>query len=493
MLIDHRQDEQIFKQNQENLDLLSKLDNIQFLSVDNVSIEKYSGFVYDLKIENVKNYQTEFGIVHNGGRRVGSACVYLETWHPDIMEFLELRDNTGDKERRAHNLNLANWIPDLFMKRVITDKDWSLIDPNVAPELPDLFGAAFEKRYEELETQGKVVRTEPARKIYARMLRTIAETGNGWMCWKDKSNLACNSATNGRVVHSSNLCVEIIEPTGTDHTAVCNLGSINIAYYIKDGKLDKQKLKKNVQLAVKFLDRVIDRNFYPIPEAEKSNNNLRPVGLGLMGLQDLFYQLKIPFESQEAIDLSAEISEEIYYWALKTSNDLAKESGSYPDFKHSHTAKGILHFDHYNIEPKNNKRFVELREEIKTHGLRNSLLIAIAPTACQVGTNKIRTASGVKSIYDILRDNHIDFQSLESNGKQMWVNLKPFMVPTQDGYQEVNKIWYNGKQKTYKITYEDGSFYEYTGNHTLLVNRYGNKLWIRVDELQKDDDIVVID
>ena len=187
-----------------------------------------------------------------------------------------------------------------------------------------------------------------------------------------------NFVANGIVVHN---CTEILIPSSDTETSVCNLASLNLSHYVKDGKLDKTKLKKNVQVAVKFLDRVIDRNFYPIPEAENSNKKLRPVGLGLMGLQDLFYQLKIPFESQEAVDLSAEISEEIYYWALKTSCELAKELGSFPEFEHSQTAKGILHFDHYGVTPKNSKRFDELREEIKKHGLRNGLLISPPPTA----------------------------------------------------------------------------------------------------------------
>jgi ribonucleoside-diphosphate reductase alpha chain len=329
----------------------------------------------------IHTLDSSIAAVNQGGRRKGSAAVYLDTWHPDIMEFLELRDNTGDKERRSHNLNLANWIPDLFMQRVKNDEDWSLIDPSIAPDLPDLFGDAFEKRYLELEAAGKVASKISARKVYARMMRTLAETGNGWMCFKDVANKACNSAVDGKVCHSSNLCVEILEPTDSTSTAVCNLGSINLSHYVKDGKLDKAKLKKNVQLAVKFLDKVIDKNYYPISEAKNSNNSQRPVALGLMGLQDLFYQLKLPFESPEAIAMSAEISEEVYYWALKTSCDLAKEFGAYPEFKHSHTANGMLHFDHYDVTPKNTKRFDDLREEIKEHGLRNSLVIALAPTA----------------------------------------------------------------------------------------------------------------
>jgi ribonucleoside-diphosphate reductase alpha chain len=319
--------------------------------------------------------------VNQGGKRKGACAIYLETWHPDIMEFLELKDNTGDRERRAHNLNLANWIPDLFMKRVKENQEWSLIDPSIAPELTDLYGEEFEKKYLQLEQEGKYIKKESARTIYSRMMRTLAETGNGWMCFKDISNKACNSVSKNRILHSSNLCTEILEPTSSDEVSVCNLGSINLTHYVKDGKLDKSKLKKNIQLAIKFLDRVIDRNFYPVPEADTSNKKLRPVGLGLMGLQDLFYQLKLPFDSPEAIALSQEISAEVYYHALKTSCSLAKELGSYPDYKHSKfVLKGVLHTDHYD---NNNytQKFNDLKEEIKQHGLRNSLLIAIAPTA----------------------------------------------------------------------------------------------------------------
>ena len=338
--------------------------------------------------------------VNQGGKRKGAACVYLETWHPDIFEFLELRDNTGDKEKRAHNLNIANWVPDLFMKRVQNDEQWSLFGPTVAPELTDLFGDDFEKRYLELEIEEKYARQVPARKLYARMMRTLAETGNGWMCFKDTSNKKCNSAVDGNVIHLSNLCTEILEPTSAGtitsvdefdyskrikngETAVCNLGSINLSrgYLKEDGRLDKVKLRKNVAIAIKYLDKVIDKNYYPIPEAAASNLRWRPIGLGLMGLQDLFFQLKLPFESEEAIQLSVEIQEEIYYQALKTSCELAKELGPHKDWKKTHAAKGELQFDLWGVTPGNAKRFEELKEDIKKNGLRNSLMIAIAPTA----------------------------------------------------------------------------------------------------------------
>lgn len=361
--------------------------------------------------------------VNQGGKRKGAACVYLEPHHPDIMEFLELRDNTGDKEKRAYNLNLANWVSDLFMKRVKEDGLWSLFDPATAPELTDLYGDAYEARYLELEAEGKFVEQLPARKVYGRMMRTLAETGNGWMCFKDTSNKRGNQVGEGGVIHLSNLCTEILEVTssgtrrymsreellGTSaqqlleknirvtgfdidqdafevvegmETAVCNLGSINIGRgYIKDGKLDKEKLRKNVAIAVKYLDRVIDRNFYPIHEAAASNNRWRPVGLGLMGLADFFFQLRLPFESDEAIRLSAEIQEEIYYQALKTSCELAKEYGPHRDFELTRAAKGELQFDLAGVTPSDTARWDDLKAEIKEHGLRNSLLIAIAPTA----------------------------------------------------------------------------------------------------------------
>lgn len=355
--------------------------------------------------------------VNQGGKRKGAAALFLETHHPDIMEFLELRDNTGDPERRAYNLNTANWIPDLFMERVVADQPWSLISPAVAPELTDLFGDAYKARYLELEAEGKVVRQIPARVIYHRMMKTLAETGNGWMCWKDTSNLRCNTAVNGSVVHSSNLCTEILEPTHAgikktapiqdllgsadnlnvlsvdlqsgeaqylegSETAVCNLGSVNLSQHVRNGQVDWKKLAVTVRTAVKYLDRVIDRNFYPTREAKASNVRWRPVGLGLMGYQDMLFQLRLPYESREAIDLSRRISEEVYYNALQASLELAKAHGPHQDFEHTHAAQGRLQFD---LAGKADRvtdpaRWEALKAEIKTHGLRNSLLIAIAPT-----------------------------------------------------------------------------------------------------------------
>ena len=331
----------------------------------------------------LKTLDSSVAAVNQGGKRKGAACVYLETWHADIEDFLELRDNTGDEARRTHNLNLANWVPDLFMKRVEADQDWSLFDPRVVPELTDLYGAAFELAYTQAELQGKAVKTIPARKLYGRMMRTLAETGNGWMTFKDKCNAASNQTLRaGNVIHLSNLCTEILEVTSAEETAVCNLGSINLArHFDEDGYFDFDKLAETVRLAVRQLDRVIDLNFYPIETARRGNLRWRPVGLGCMGLQDVFFKLRLPFDSTEARTLSAKIAETIYFHALDTSVELAQERGRHPSFADTRAANGELQFDAWNITPEDAERWDALRARIREHGLRNSLLIAIAPTA----------------------------------------------------------------------------------------------------------------
>jgi ribonucleoside-diphosphate reductase alpha chain len=319
--------------------------------------------------------------VNQGGKRKGACCVYLETWHADVEEFLELRDNTGDEARRTHNLNLAHWVPDLFMRRVEADGEWSLFDPKAVPHLPDLFGAAFETAYLEAEAEGLAARTLKARDLYGRMMRTLAQTGNGWITFKDSCNLKCNQAGPGRTVHLSNLCTEIVEVTSAEETAVCNLGSLNLARHVKDGAFDFEALAANVRVAVRQLDRVIDINYYPIAPAAVSNRRWRPVGLGLMGLQDVFFQLRLPFDSDGARALSRRIQEEIYHAALEASCALALELGPHPAFPETRAAQGELQFDAWGVTPEDPERWEALRARIREHGLRNSLLVAIAPTA----------------------------------------------------------------------------------------------------------------
>jgi len=330
----------------------------------------------------LKTLDSSVAAVNQGGKRKGAACVYLEPWHADVEAFLELRDNTGDEARRTHHLNLANWVPDLFMRRVDEDGTWSLFDPADVPDLPDRWGAAFEQAYVQAEAQGLAKKTLKARDLYAKMMRTLAQTGNGWMTFKDACNRACNqTAIAENRVHLSNLCTEIIEITGGAETAVCNLGSINLARCVIDDAFDFDKLAHTVQVAVRQLDRVIDLNFYPIATARASNLRWRPVGLGLMGLQDVFFQLRLPFDSASARELSARISEEIYYHALHASLELARAHGAHAAFAETRAARGELQFDAWNVTPSDSARWNALREEIKAHGLRNSLLVAIAPTA----------------------------------------------------------------------------------------------------------------
>ena len=330
----------------------------------------------------LKTLDSSVAAVNQGGRRKGAACIYLESWHADIEDFLDLRENTGDHQRRTHNLNLANWIPDLFMERVEKDWVWSLFDPKKVPHLTDLFSDEFQAAYVKAEEEGLYERQVPARELYSRMMRSLAQTGNGWMTFKDASNTKCNQTGEpGRVVHLSNLCTEIIEVTDQDETAVCNLGSVNLGSLVVDGAFDFERLGEVVRIAVPFLDRVIDINYYPTPEAEHSNSLWRPVGMGLMGLQDVFFKLGLPFDSPEARSLSARISEEIYFNALWASTELAELAGPHENYSITRVAQGDLQFDLWGIEPTDVERWQGLRDRIAEHGLRNSLLIAIAPTA----------------------------------------------------------------------------------------------------------------
>ncbi|MFI1099102.1 ribonucleoside-diphosphate reductase subunit alpha [Streptomyces melanogenes] len=331
----------------------------------------------------LKTLDASVAAVNQGGRRKGAAAVYLETWHSDIEEFLELRDNTGEDARRTHNLNLAHWIPDEFMRRVDADGSWSLFSPADVPELVDLWGDEFDAAYRKAEAAGLAQKTIPARDLYGRMMRTLAQTGNGWMTFKDASNRTANqTAEPGHTVHSSNLCTEILEVTDDGETAVCNLGSVNLgAFVLASGEIDWERLDSTVRTAVTFLDRVVDINFYPTEQAGRSNAKWRPVGLGAMGLQDVFFKLRLPFDSPEAKALSTKLAERIMLTAYEASCDLAERSGPLPAWDKTRAARGVLHPDHYDVELNWPERWAALRERIASVGMRNSLLLAIAPTA----------------------------------------------------------------------------------------------------------------
>ncbi|MEV5780029.1 ribonucleoside-diphosphate reductase subunit alpha [Streptomyces sp. NPDC052287] len=332
----------------------------------------------------LKTLDASVAAVNQGGRRKGAAAVYLETWHSDIEEFLELRDNTGEDARRTHNLNLAHWIPDEFMRRVDADAQWSLFSPSDVPGLVDLWGAEFDAAYRAAEAKGLAKKTIPARDLYGRMMRTLAQTGNGWMTFKDAANRTANqTAEPGHTVHSSNLCTEILEVTDDGETAVCNLGSVNLGAFVDTmtGDLDWERLDETVRTAVTFLDRVVDINFYPTEQAGRSNAKWRPVGLGAMGLQDVFFKLRLPFDSPAARALSTRIAERIMLAAYEASADLAERNGPLPAWEKTRTARGVLHPDHFDVDLNWPERWAALRERIAAVGMRNSLLLAIAPTA----------------------------------------------------------------------------------------------------------------
>lgn len=333
----------------------------------------------------LKTLDSSVSAVNQGGRRKGAACIYLETWHADIEDFLELRSNTGSEARRTYNLNLANWVPDMFMRRAFAEEEWSLFDPKDVPHLTDLYGEEFDKAYEKAEADGLAKKTVPASQLYSRMMLTLAATGNGWITFKDASNLKSNqTGENGNTIHLSNLCTEILEVTSKDETAVCNLGSVNLSEMVEDGDINFKRLQSTVLQVVPFLDRVIDINFYPIDTAAASNAKWRPVGLGVMGLQDVYFKLGMPFESDEAKNLGAKIFEEIYYAALLASCRLAEKHGAHPGFPETKAAKGSLQYDLWGVKESalsDPDRWKDLKKQIKEHGLRNSLLVAVAPTA----------------------------------------------------------------------------------------------------------------
>jgi len=335
--------------------------------------------------------------VNQGGKRKGAVCAYLETWHLDIEEFLELRKNTGDDRRRTHDMNTANWVPDLFMKRVFEDGDWTLFSPNDVPDLHDLYGTAFEERYNQYEAQArsgelKLHKTLKAQALWRKMLGMIFETGHPWITFKDPCNIRSPQQHCG-VVHSSNLCTEITLNTSKDEIAVCNLGSVNLPQHIENGKLNLDKLKKTITTAIRMLDNVIDINYYSVETSENSNMKHRPIGLGLMGFQDALYKIDVSYASDEAVTFADQTMEAISYYAIGASSDLARERGSYASYDGSLWSQGVFPIDSLNmLVEQRGEQFIsvnhdtsmdwpELRAKVAEQGMRNSNVMAIAPTA----------------------------------------------------------------------------------------------------------------
>jgi ribonucleoside-diphosphate reductase alpha chain len=352
---------------------------------------KSSGVVPFLNVANATAVA-----VNQGGKRKGAVCAYLECWHKDVEEFLELRKNTGDERRRTHDMNTANWIPDLFMQRMIENKDWTLFSPNDTPDLHDLFGKAFETAYvayEQKAARGEIknVKTLPAVSLWRKMLTMLFETGHPWVTFKDVCNLRSPQQHTG-VVHSSNLCTEITLNTSKDEIAVCNLGSINLIAHMTDKGLDQEKLRNTINVALRMLDNVIDINYYSVPQARNSNMKHRPVGMGIMGFQDALYKLRLPYASDEAVEFADRSMELISYYAILASTNLAEERGTYSSYEGSLWSQGILPIDSIKLLEQNRNGYLEqdrsqtldwdtLRTRVKKVGMRNSNVMAIAPTA----------------------------------------------------------------------------------------------------------------
>ncbi len=336
--------------------------------------------------------------VNQGGKRKGAVCAYLETWHLDIEEFLELRKNTGDDRRRTHDMNTANWIPDLFMERVMNKETWTLFSPNEAKDLHDLTGNEFKEQYEKYEEEAKkgnikAYKEVDAEELWRKIISMLFETGHPWLTFKDACNLRSPQQHTG-VIHSSNLCTEITLNTSQDEIAVCNLGSVNLKNHLdKDNSLDKEKLQKTISTAIRMLDNVIDINYYAVPQAENSNFKHRPIGLGIMGFQDILQIKKIPYSSDEAVELADDSMETVSYFAIEASSDLAKERGSYSSYEGSLWSQGIFPIDSISIlKEHRTEGFLDqneekkmdwdmLKEKVKKQGIRNSNVMAIAPTA----------------------------------------------------------------------------------------------------------------
>ncbi len=353
---------------------------------------KSQGIVPFLKVSN----DTAVA-VNQGGKRKGAFCAYLECWHLDVEEFLELRKNTGDDRRRTHDMNTANWIPDLFMKRLMKNEEWTLFSPSDAPELHDLYGKAFEKKYEEYEKLAasgeiKLFKKIKAEDLWRKILTMLFETGHPWITFKDPCNIRSPQGHVG-TVHSSNLCTEITLNTNKDEIAVCNLGSINLPQHIQDGKINVEQLKSSVKTAIRMLDNVIDINYYPVPQAENSNKKHRPIGLGMMGFQDALYKLNIPYNTDEAVNFADESMELISYFAIQASAELAEERGTYESYAGSLWDQGIFPLDSIKIlAEERGADFIDqntdakldwkkVRDQVKKYGMRNSNVMAIAPTA----------------------------------------------------------------------------------------------------------------
>lgn len=424
------------------------------------------GTIPFLKVAN----DTTAAINRSGSRR-GAVVAYMECWHYDFEDFLDLRRNTGDERRRTHDMNTASWIPDLFMKRVFADAEWTLFSPEETPELHELYGHAFEQKYVEYEQKsqfGHIVlfKIVSAKQLWRKMLTRLFETGHPWITFKDACNMRSPQDHVG-VVHSSNLCTEITLNTSKEETAVCNLGSINFAYMIKNGEIDEALIKQTVDTAMRMLDNVIDLSFYPVKEGEFSNMRHRPVGLGVMGLQDALYQVDLAFDAPEALQFSDRLSEVVAFYAILASSQLAKERGAYATFKGSKWDRNILPMDTIDMLEKERgvpiKRFglvtkdwSVVRDYIKKYGMRNSNTMAVAPTAT------ISNISGcLPCIEPIFKNLYV-----KSNSSGEFTVMNPYLLA------DLKKLGLWNKYMRDQIKYYDGSVQQIAEIPPYIKNKY---------------------
>ena len=438
--------------------------------INSTGIES-QGLVPFLKIQN-----DSILAINRSGNRRAAGCSYLETWHLDIEDFLELRRNTGDERRRTHDMNIANWIPDLFMQRVRDDKEWTLFSPDETPDLHHTYGKDFKRRYEEYEEKAangemRQHKTVKAKNLWRKMVSMLYETGHPWMCWKDPCNIRSPQDHVG-TIHSSNLCTEITLNTSFDETAVCNLGSVNLSNHMKDGKLDQDKIKSTVTTAMRMLDNVIDINFYPTEEAENSNMRHRPIGLGVMGFQDALFKRDINFDSEEAIEFADKSMEMISYYAIRGSSLLAKERGPYKTYRGSKWERGLMPIDTVDLLEEERGEEVPLsretrmdwdalRDHIQKHGMRNSNTMAVAPTATISNiTGVFPTIEPIyKNIYvksnmsgEFTRVNHYLIEELKD--RDLWSQEMLAKIKQNDGkISRVDEIPQDVKDK-YKESFE---------------------------------------
>ena len=409
--------------------------------------------------------------INRSGRRRGATAVYLENWHYDIIDFLELRKNTGDERRRAHDMNTATWISDLFMKRVRDDKQWTLFSPDEVPDLHHLYGKKFEEayeKYEQLADEGKIAlfKRVPAKDLWKKMLGMLFETGHPWITFKDPSNVRSPQDHVG-VVHNSNLCTEITLNTSKEETAVCNLGSVNLSRHVTDGQFNKDRIKETVTTAMRMLDNVIDINFYPTKEAKNSNMKHRPVGLGVMGFQDALYELDIDFASERCVAFADESMEVVSYYAILASVALAKERGAYESYKGSKWDRGLLPIDTLGLLEEERGEAIEVardttmdwntvRSAIKEYGMRNSNCMAIAPTA-----TISNIAGSVPSIEPVYKNIFV-----EANISGDFTMVNPYLVRELKAHNLWNEAMLN------ELKYNDGSIARIAGIPDTVKNKF---------------------